>query len=364
MKIVIDAREYTTSTGRYMFRLVQYLEKIDNQHDYVILLKPQDMDVSTFSNPRFTKMACPHKEFTFDEQLGLNKQLKALKADLVHFGMVQQPVLYKGETVTTVQDLTTLRFRNPAKNPVVFMIKLQVYKWVNKRVVRKANALITPSKFVKKDIVEYTGTSNNKVTVTYEAADRISEPARTVPDLKTGQFIMYVGRPTPHKNLERLIEAFAEIQKTKPDLKLVLAGKKDANYNRIEASVRLRKLRNVMFTGFISEGQLRWLYENCVAYIFPSLSEGFGLPGLEAMTHGAPVVSSQATCLPEIYGDAAYYFDPLSISSMTNAISEVLDNAELRQKLILRGKSQVKKYSWERMAKETLAVYKKVLGEA
>lgn len=116
--------------------LSQYLEKIDTQNDYVILLKPQDMNVSTFTNPRFTKLACPHEEFTFGEQLGFNKQLKTLGADLVHFGMVQQPVLYKGKTVTTMQDLTTLRFRNPSKNPVVFMIKLQVYKWVNKNVAR------------------------------------------------------------------------------------------------------------------------------------------------------------------------------------------------------------------------------------
>jgi glycosyltransferase involved in cell wall biosynthesis len=100
-----------------------------------------------------------------------------------------------------------------------------------------------------------------------------------------------------------------------------------------------------------------------VAYIFPSLSEGFGLPGLEAMTHGAPVVSSNATCLPEIYGDAAHYFDPLSVEAMVIAISEVLNDKALRQKLITAGQMQVNKYSWQRMAEQTLDVYRKVLED-
>jgi len=112
----------------------------------------------------------------------------------------------------------------------------------------------------------------------------------------------------------------------------------------------------------VSEGQLRWLYENTAAYIFPSLSEGFGLPGLEAMAHGAPVVSSNATCLPEIYGNAAHYFDPLDINDIANKTNDVLTNSDLRNELIKKGKTQAAKYSWQQMAKQTLEVYKKALN--
>ena len=119
------------------------------------------------------------------------------------------------------------------------------------------------------------------------------------------QFIMYVGRPWPHKNLNRLIEAFGKLKVKYPDLCLVLAGKKNENYLNIENNVKERGLKDVIFTDFISEGQFRWLYENCAAYIFPSLSEGFGLPGLEAMVHGAPwylvtlLVCQKFTVMPQ-----------------------------------------------------------------
>jgi glycosyltransferase involved in cell wall biosynthesis len=360
-KIVIDAREYTTSTGRYVFRLVQYLEQVDAENDYVILLKPKDMDVYEFTNPRFTKVATPFKEFTFGEQLGFARQLQSLKADLVHFGMTQQPLLYRGKTVTTVHDLTTARFRNPDKKRTSFVIKQAVYRGLIKRVARKSAAIITPSKYVRDDLVAYAGISESKVSVTHEAADPIKDSPVPLPDLQKSDFIMYVGRPTPHKNLERLLEAFALLRAQHPKLKLVLAGKKDANYQRIEAGLSPGAREHVVFTDFISEGELRWLYENCKAYVFPSLSEGFGLPGLEAMVHGAPVVSSNATCLPEIYGDAAHYFDPLDVQAMSDAINEVLTDKKLRETLVKTGAEQAKKYSWRRMAEQTLGVYKSVL---
>ncbi len=356
-KIAIDARELRTSTGRYIERLLKYLQDIDQQHDYVVLLKPQDVAGWQSTNPRFTAVACPHQEFTFDEQLGLKKQLERLKPDLVHFGMVQQPIWYYGRVVTTIHDLTTMRFLNPDKNTAVLKLKQQVYKQVIKRAARKSLAVITPSEFVKNDVVQFTGISPDKVSVTYEAVDAITEPAETLTSLENKQFIMYIGRPTPHKNLNRLISAFELLKATHPHLHLVLAGKKDANYQRIEKAVMAKGIDNVVFTDFVSEGQLRWLYEHCAAYVFPSLSEGFGLPGLEAMVHGAPVVSSNATCLPEIYGDAAHYFDPLDVQAMSDAINEVLTDHDLRLKLISAGQHQVSQYSWRRMAEQTLAIY-------
>lgn len=363
-KIVIDAREWSTSTGRYISGLVQHLEKIDSENDYTILLKPHDLEKYQPVASNFHKLTCPYKEFTFSEQLGFNRQLVRLKADLVHFGMVQQPVRYKGKTITTMNDLTTLRFDNPSKNRLVFKFKQLVYGWVNRKVAKKSSQIITYSQFVKKDVVKYARIDPNKITAIPLAADQITEPAEALHALEGKQFIMYVGRPTPHKNLERLIKAYATLRAQHPELMLVLAGKKDANYERIEADVRRQAIKGVVFTDFVSEGRLRWLYENCAAYVFPSLSEGFGLPGLEAMLHDAPVVSSNATCLPEVYGDAAHYFDPLDTQAMADAINEVLTDQALRKSLIKKGKAQAGKYSWQSTAEQTLEVYKKALSQS
>lgn len=362
-KIVIDARESGTSTGRYIDKLVENLAQLGSDFDFTVLTKTPRVDYLKSLAPKFEILESEFKEFTFGEQLGLKKQIKALKPDLVHFGIVQQPVFYRGTIVTTMHDLTTVRFRNPTKNPVIYMIKQSIYKWVNKKVARKSLAVITPSEFVKNDVVDYTGANPDKITVTYEAADKITAAVEPIESLADKKFLMYIGRPMPHKNLEKLVMVFAELHKTRPDLCLALAGKKDANYERIETAVKARGINNVVFTDFISEGQLKWMYENCQLYVFPSLSEGFGLPGLEAMVHGAPVVSSSATCLPEIYGNAAHYFDPTSDKDMLAKISEVLDSPRLRQSLIAKGYEQIKKYSWAKMAEQTLEVYKKALAD-
>jgi glycosyltransferase involved in cell wall biosynthesis len=362
-KIVIDAREWNTSTGRYINNLVRHLEELDQQHDYTVLLKPNDMSLWEPTNSSFKKVASPYKEFTFGEQFGFKQQLKGLKGDLVHFGMTQQPIRYHGKTITTIHDLTTTRFKNPSKNPFTFTFKQHIYKHVIKRVAKHSSLLIVPSEFVKKDVAQFAHINPEKIIVTYEAADPIQEAAVPLNSLAGSQFLLYVGRPTPHKNLERLIEAFQLIQVQHHDLLLVLAGKKDANYRRIEKKVHKKSIKNVVFTDFVSEGQLRWLYEHCAAYVFPSLSEGFGLPGLEAMLHGAPVISSNATCLPEIYGDAAHYFDPHKTQAIADALNAVLINSNLRWDLIDKGKEQVAKYSWQRMAEQTLQVYSHVLGD-
>ncbi len=363
MKIAIDARELRTTTGRYIERMLHYLQQIDTGNDYLILLKPKDIDGWVPTNPRFTKIPCPYKEFTFDEQIGFKKQLESLKPDLVHFPIVQQPVWYTGRVITTMQDLTTIRFKNPAKNPFIFWVKQQVYKCVNKRVARKSVALITPTEFVKQDVANYCTISPNKITVTLESADPLPSDSQPIDYLSNKEFIMYVGRPTPHKNLRRLIDAFAKLQVKHPGLILALAGKKDANYTLHEDYVRSKGIKNVYFTDFIPDNQLRWMYEHTAAYCFPSLSEGFGLPGLEAMLHGAPVVSSNATCLPEVNGDAAHYFDPYNVDDMARAIDEVMTDQKLRAKLITAGYENVKRFSWEKMARQTLDVYEKAFEQ-
>jgi glycosyltransferase involved in cell wall biosynthesis len=312
--------------------------------------------------PTFEIVESNFKEFTFAEQLGFNRQLKSLRADLVHFGMTQQPVLYGGKKVTTVHDLTTVRFDNPAKKAAVFKFKQKVYKWVIKKVAKTSDKLLVPSKFVKEDVARFTHVNPNKITVTYEAADKIKDKPVPVDMLEGKKFIMYVGRPTPHKNLDRLIEAFQILHNQDAELVLALAGKADRNYDRIKQKIRSKKLQDsVVLTDFVSEAQLKWMYQHAAAYVFPSLSEGFGLPPLEAMTHGAPVVSSNATCLPEINGDAAHYFNPLDVRAMAASIAAVINNPALAEELKEKGVRQAAKYSWATMAEQTLAVYEKAL---
>jgi glycosyltransferase involved in cell wall biosynthesis len=362
-KLVIDARESGTTTGRYIDKLIEYLCKLNSPYEIVIITKPNREKYIKTIAPKFKIVTSNYKEFTFDEQIAFKKQIEGLNPDLVHFGMVQQPIRYKGRVVTTMHDLTTLRFLNPAKNQTILKFKQRVYSKVNKTVARKSLAIFAPSNYVKNDIVSYTHIKPDKITVTYEAADKIVDKPEAFSDLEGKRFIMYVGRPFPHKNLPRLIEAFISLKTTEPDLKLVLVGKKDVVYSQIEKNTESQGVDNIVFTDFVSEGQLRWLYENCQAYVFPSLSEGFGLPGLEAMVHGAPVVSSNATCLPEVYSEAAEYFDPMNVKDMASTIKKVITDETLRQKLIAAGYKQAAKYSWNRMAQQTLQVYKTILGE-
>jgi glycosyltransferase involved in cell wall biosynthesis len=361
-RIVIDARELTTGIGRYVERLLHYLQKLESPHEFIVLLKPEDYKVWQPSNPNFKKWPTKYKEFSFGEQLGFAMQLRRLQPDLVHFSAPQQPVLYFGKSVTTVHDLTTARFDNPAKNWLVFKIKQLVYRAVIFWVAHKSKRLITPSKYVRKDLADFARINPHKITVTYEAADRISEPATALPNFRANKFLLYVGRPTPHKNLKRLMEAFSITKHSHPDLKLILAGKRDLNYEKLEDWADHEKIEDVIFTGFVGAGQLRWLYEHATAYIFPSLSEGFGLPGLEAMAHGLPVLSSKATCLPEIYKDAALYFDPENVKDISDKIIRLLDNDSLAKELSQRGRELAGSYSWQKTADETLKVYSAILN--
>jgi glycosyltransferase involved in cell wall biosynthesis len=357
-RIVIDARQFTTSTGRYAYKLIEYLQMLDKTNEYLILLKPADFKKWKPENPNFHKVLTRYKEFTFEEQMGFKHQITALNADLVHFAMTQQPIRYNGRVVTTIHDLTTARFTNPAKNKFVFKFKQRVYKYVIKKVAKKSKVIITPSEYVKKDVAKFTGVSPKKIAVTYESADEITEASNPVKSVQSKEFIFYVGRPQPHKNLSKLMEVLAMLRQDNPSLYLVLAGRRDKVYDSLMEEAKAFGVDGfVIFTGYVTEGQLKWLYRACKAYVFPSLSEGFGLPGLEAMLHRAPVVSSTATCLPEIYGNGAWFFNPQDKFDMERSIKAVLEDKELRNKLIRAGRLQAQKYSWERMARQTLKVY-------
>lgn len=362
-RIVIDARESGTTTGRYVDKLIENIAKIDKNNHYTLLLKKHRLAIYSGLPKNFTVKECSVEEFSFAEQTRLLWQIVRLHPDLVHFPLVQHPVLYFGRSVIGMLDLTTLRFRNPSKNFVVFWLKQKVYWFVNFVATRKAKKIITISNFVRDDAVKHFRADPNKIITTYNAADFIDDSPAPIDGLKGKKFIMYVGRHQPHKNLQRLIDAHQLLLKDHPDLLLAIVGKPDATTELLKKKNEKAGMKNVVFTGYVSDAQLRWAYGHVAAYVFPSLSEGFGLPGLEAMAHGAPVVSSNATCLPEIYGVAALYFDPLNVQDIANKVDNMLINKLVRDDCIQKGYVQAKKYSWRRTAEQTLEVYRSALSD-
>ena len=364
--IVIDARTRLSSTGRYIDRLIEHLQIIDTQNRYTILLRPDDTWKP--SSKKFKTLVCRYRQFSFNilDQINFAVFLKKLNPDLVHFGMApQEPLFYGGKRVTTLHDLTMLRFARAGRLPRwLHFIRMTGYRILLRLSLKKAARIIVPTEFVKQDVLKYLPINSRKVITTLEAAEAPLKADAVKPGQVSDSFILYVGSAFPHKNLERFVQAFNIVQEKHPELHLILVGKKELYYKQLERFAKNSiNGAHITFTGFIEEESLKWLYEHAQAYVFPSLSEGFGLPGLEAMVHGCPVVSSNATCLPEVYGDAAHYFDPLDVQDMETKINEVLNDESLRSQLIANGYQQIKKYSWSRMAQQTLSIYTEVLND-
>lgn len=360
MHIAIDARIIRSTTGRYVERLIHYLQKIDTTNTYSILVLDEDQDFVKLTSDNFKIVVADFDQYSFEEQLGFKKFLDNLAPDLVHFCMPQQPVAYKGLHVTTFHDLTLIKTYNSDKNWLIYHAKQFVGGFVFKKVARSSQHILADSQFTKDELLEYTGIADDKVSVVHLAAD--SPTAKPEPyEQPFEQFLLYVGQQSDYKNIRRLAHAHQRLVKKYPDLGLVLVGAKNASALNNEQFFAEKDYKNILFTGFLPDTQLEWLYSKTSAYVFPSLMEGFGLPGLEAMHHGAAVVSSSATCLPEIYGDAAHYFDPYDTTDMARAINDVLESKELRDDLIKKGHERVKQYSWKRTAQQTHDIYLRAL---
>ncbi len=362
--IVIDARIRKSSTGRYMDRLVEYMQGLTDDYRFTILLNPEDEWKANAKN--FTTLACKYRPYSFNpiKQITFAYWLYRLDADLIHFTMTpQDPIFYLKKFVTTTHDLTMLKFQRSSKLPNwLNRIRMRGYKFLMWQTHKKAQHVIVPTQFVADDVNKYHLFTNRKTTVTLEASDPPLPVKATVPEDPPADFILYVGSAFEHKNLERLISAFCILQEQHPELKLVLVGKREYHSKQLQKRAKKQSCyENLIFTGFVPDEELKWYYENALAYVFPSLSEGFGLPGLEAMVHGCPVVSSDATCLPEVNGDAAHYFNALDIQDMAHKIDEVISSEALRKKLISRGYENTKRFSWKRMAQQTLKVYDDIL---
>ncbi len=356
MHIVIDARYINSGTGTYAVKLLDYLQDIDITNRYTILVPQKDISYWQPHNKNFVCKGVNVPMYSFAEQSTLHHILSELKPDLVHFGMPQQPVLYKGKKVTTIFDLTLLRTYNSDKNWLVYHFKQYIGKFVFKHAIQTSEKILTISQHSKNEILTFFHTAPDHIVVTYPSAERHIgklEPYK----LPYKKFIMYVGQQPDYKNLRRLAAAHQRLLTKHPDLGLVFVGRMNEDTKRNQHYYKKCGYKNIHFTGFIPDSQRDWLFTQAAAYIFPSLMEGFGLPPLEAMAYGTPVVSSSASCMPEVLGDAAEYFNPMDTNDMAAAIERVITNPILQEQMIERGFSQVKKYSWHRMAEETHAVY-------
>lgn len=370
MKILIDGRGINkTGIGRYIHNTLRELLLIDKKNDYELLIRPEDRAGLKLSAPNLELVDADAKWFGAKEQTALINIINTRKPDLVHFTNFNFPVAYKGKFVITIHDLTLLHFKNlrsSVAERMYYLLKEQIMRnVVLKQGIGRARAVLVPTEYVKEDVVKTFRVRRNKVVTTHEAVGKDFAPPRfNLPKAGINKpFLLYIGNAYPHKNLERMIMAFGRlITKYMLDYQLVIAGKKDSFHNALEQAVVEAKLQDrVVFTGYVTDAQLASLYNSASLYVFPSLSEGFGLPPLEAMAHGLPVASSKATCLPEVLGDAAVYFDPKSIASMSRVMLSVLTDPKLSSKLTNLGYRQVKKYSWKKTAQETLDVYERVL---
>lgn len=360
--IVIDARKIKSTTGRYVFELVKNLELIDSKNNYTIIVLPSEADYYKPQAPNFKVVTAPYKHYTFGEQLGFNRFLRKLKPDLVHYYMPQQPLLYTKPAVTTIHDLNLLRVTENDMNPAELSVKKKIFAVLLRKVAKRSKQIITPTQYTKDDLVNWAHISPKKVTVTYLGVYDIDK-LEPVPRYKDVPYFAYLGRAEPYKNNRRMIEAHQKLLAEYPTLRLVIIGQLDELRKADIAWVKSRAYKNVDFVGWLSDEQAAWLYKHSKGYVGPSYLEGFGLPALEAMKQDAPIISADTTCSPEVFGDAAHYFDPFNVDGMARAMNDVLTNEPLRKKLIAAGKVRSKKYSWKKMAEETLAIYKKVLSE-
>lgn len=379
MRIGIDARFFGSigkGLGRYTQKLIKNLEKISAQggpasdrdkNQYFIFLRRENWQEYQPENENFQKVLADIPWYGIREQLFLPRIFKKYNLDLVHFPHFNVPILYKGNFIVTIHDLILLRHptrRASALSPLFYWFKKTAYSIVIWHAIKKSKKIIAVSRNTKDDIIRHFKTNADKVLVTYEAVDiEQKKPHRCIGNeisKKYGiikPYLLYVGNAYPHKNLERLVLVFREIRKKHPLLHLVLVGKYDYFYNRLRKFVADYRIKNIVFTGFVPDDELGIIYRDALIYVFPSLYEGFGLPPLEAMARNLPVASSNTSCLPEILGNAAYYFDPLALGEMSEAIEKVITDQDLRKKLIDAGQSLVKKFSWKKMAIETLKIY-------
>lgn len=375
MIIGIDGNEANVLTrvgiGEYAYQLLQQFyflkEQGKTKSTFVIYLK--DMPLSHLPPERegwSYKIIGPRKFWT-RVSLPIHLYLDAPKPDIFFSPSHYGPFLSPCKTAISIMDLSYIHF------PELFAKKdlYQLKNWTA-RSASKANHIFTISNASKNDIMKEYKIASNDITVTHlgikEAFVVDKEKMKDILEKFAikGDYILFVGTIQPRKNITRLIEAFAKVLKSdgNENLTLVIVGKKGWLYEKIlEAPSTYHVLEHVKFLDFVSDEDLPVLYEQATCYVLPSLYEGFGLPVLEAMKYGCPVITSNVSSLPEAGGDAALYVDPYNPDDIAEKILYLINHPKIRKEMITKGFEHIKQFSWEKTAKETLEVLEKVVTE-
>lgn len=405
-RILIDGRfiRVGESISRYTLEILKGILNLDKKNDYTLLVRPQGRPhLSSLKTQNLTVKVLDIPHYSWREQTELLKYLNQEKFDLVHFTQFNHPVRYKGKFVISVHDLTLLGHLYRMN-----VLKRWGFKRVMKSAVKNSEKIITISETTKKDIIDTYNVDLAKIAVTYLGVDsaynaQVKSQKSKVESFKekygiTENYILYTGMWKRHKNLLRMLEAFEKYISGNSNAdqsrgssrigkpQLVLVGKIDPD--EPEVSKRIEQINSriryqvsgirggnrdtqyaipdtkscaIICTGFIDEAELPIAYAGALAYIIPSLSEGFGLPPLEAMSCGTPVLSSNVSAMPEILGDAPLYFDPYNIDDIAKAIKTLVEDKDLQAELSKKGLEQAKRYDWKSTAKKTLSVYRDVL---
>lgn len=372
--IVIDARLYGpkhTGIGRYTKNLLLALSDQPNfkKYRFTLIIYPElETEIKKDLGDKFNYLTTTIRHYSLQEQIFLPFLLYSLKPDLVHFTHFNKPILYFGNSVVTIHDLIKHFFKgrlNTTKNASIYWIKYFFYIILTNLVI-KTNQIIVPSNFWRDYIIDNFHISPQKIITTHEAVDPTfikkitklnADSAKTAPK-KPLNYIVYTGNLYPHKNIDVVIE----VLKKMPDLKLKIICARNFFTKRIEKIIKQYKITDqVEFLGYIPDTEFKKIYNQALALVHPSLMEGFSLTGLEAMALGCPVISSNSTCLPEIYQNSVLYFDPHQPEELLAQIKKIKNNLPLRNKLIDLGYKQIQKYSWENTAKKTFTLYKTLI---
>lgn len=372
MRIGIDVRLWGTQhagIGRYTEELVRNLHKVDKENSYILFCRKKDLkDIPVKKEWRKVVVDVPH--YTLREQVVLPFIFSRQKLDLLHVPHFNVPVVYSRAFVVTIHDVLWHEVKGPTVTTLpapLYATKYFGYKVVVANALYKAEKIIAPSVTVKEDLLKRFRLPDEKVVVTHEGFS-VKKPLGEKKSIEIlekhkikAPYLLYVGNLYPHKNVGAVVAAL-KLMNNPP--RLVVVCGRSVFWKRFKKFVERENAEGfVKLVGYVSDEELAALYKNAEAFVFPTLSEGFGLPGLEAMAYGTPVVCSDIPVLREVYGDAALYFNPKDANEIANAVMRVYASGKLRSELVARGKEQVKRYSWLKMAEETLRVYENLLKE-
>jgi len=366
LRIVLDARRVRDfGIGTYIGGLLRALGAIDPVNEYILVALPDDLGVFSGLPPNFKTATYQKADSYASNHLAFPWFLHGLAPSLVHIPLNQVPLFMMDPYVVTIHDMASLLFETGSG------LRIAARRSLLRRGLLRAKRIMAVSEATRRDVRDALGIPADRIRVAYNApnpdffkpaaADRASILERYQISYP---FLLYAGNIRPQKNIPRLVEAFAVVREQLSrhpvyrDLRLIVIGDEISRYPSVRrAVIQTRVEKAVRFLGFVPFEALRIFFESAALFVFPSLYEGFGLPPLEAMATGTPVVASNVSSLPEVLGDAALLVNPENVFEIARAIQDVLLDEDLRADLIAKGKVQAARYSWDRTAREVLKVY-------